>query len=186
MRRSMIGQFLLIVCCMFYLIWWYRGYRPGTAVNRIGGLNGALLLLTMAFGAAGVLLSLTRLQAVTEPKIPPAMIIPAGIAAYAALFLITKVFFQRIVTTELFLIVAWTMLELAVINRLLTGGFLTDLGFVILCIVIAVAFLISIVLYVAYYRMEELHAFYAAMVPLATEAAAMDAIILITLRGYRG
>ena len=42
---------------------------------------------------------------------------------------------------------------------------------------ITAAFLISIVLYVAYYRMEEMMAFYAAMVPLVTEGLAMGAII---------
>ena len=186
MRRIMTGQSFLIVCCMFYLIWWYRGYRPGTAVNRIGGINGVLLFLTMAFGIAGVLFSLTQLRVVTEPKINPEMIIAAGIAAYISLFLITRFLFQRVVTTELFLIVAWTVLEITVINRLFAGGFLANTGFLILCTGIAAAFFISIVLYVAYYRMEELKAFYAAMAPLVTEAAAMGLIISIVLKGNRG
>ena len=51
-----------------------------------------------------------------------------------------------------------------------------------MCIVIAVAFLVSIILYVAYYRMEAMKAFYAAMVPLITEAGAMAVLtgILVT------
>ena len=49
--------------------------------------------------------------------------------------------------------------------------------------VIAVAFLISIVLYVAYYRMDEMKAFYAAMVPLITEAVAMGILTGIVLAG---
>ena len=58
-----------------------------------------------------------------------------------------------------------------------------DRGFAVMCIVIAAAFLISMVLYVAYYRMEEMRAFYAAMVPLITEAAAMAVLIGIVITG---
>ena len=52
MRRVIIGQILLIICCVFYILWWYRGYRPGVTVNSVGGLNGMLLLMTAAFGLA--------------------------------------------------------------------------------------------------------------------------------------
>ena len=99
------------------------------------------------------------------------------IAAYIVLLIITRFVFHRIVTTELFLIVGWTMLEMTVINRLEAAGALQGNRFLIVCIVIAAAFMISIVLYVAYYRMEEMKAFYAAMVPLITEAASMAVLI---------
>jgi len=182
MRRIITGQMFLIICCIFYLIWWYRGYRPGITANRIGGMNGILLFVTMAFGIAGVVFSLMQIPAVSEPKIRPILIVVIGIAAYVVLLIVTRFLFQRIVTAELFLIVAWTMLEMTVINRLNAGGFLTAGGFTILCIVIAAAFVISMVLYVAYYRMEEMKAFYAAMVPLITEAAAMAVLIGISLK----
>ena len=50
---------------------------------------------------------------------------------------------------------------------------------------LAAAFLISMVLYVAYYRLEEMKAFYAAMVPLITEASAMAVLIGIMLAERR-
>ena len=140
MRRILTGQTLLVLCCVFYLIWWYRGYRPGAVSGRVSGINGILLL-------------------------------------------ITRYGFHRIVTTELILIVGWTVLEMTVINRLSAAGGLSDRGFAVMCIVIAAAFLISMVLYVAYYRMEEMKAFYAAMVPLVTEASAMVVLIGIMLAG---
>ncbi len=183
MRRVIIGQILLIICCVFYLIWWYRGYRPGVSVSRIKGANGILLLITMALGILGVVFSLTRIEEISKPRINPIAILIAGIVGYVVLLLITRFGFQRIVTAELFLIVGWTVLEMTVINRLTSGGFLAFSGFIILCIVIAAAFLISIVLYVAYYRMEEMKAFYAAMVPLITEAAAMAAAAGVVLVG---
>lgn len=177
MRKIMIGQILLILCCVFYLIWWYRGFRPGTDVSRIGGLNGVLLLITAALGITGVVFCLLPVQELSKPKLNPMMIIICGIAAYVVLLLITRFGFRRVVTTELFLIVGWTVLEMTLINKLSAGGALSETGFLVMCIVIAAAFIVSIILYVAYYRMEEMKAFYAAMVPLITEASAMAVLV---------
>ena len=179
MRRIMIGQALLVLCCIFYIIWWYRGYRPGTSVLRASGVNGILLLITAVLGICGLTFSLMPVPETGEPKIDPIVIVAAGIISYFVLLVITRFGFHRIVTTELILIVGWTVLEITVINRLNAAGFLTDRGFTVMCAVIAAAFLISMILYVAYYRMEEMKAFYAAMIPLITEAAAMTILLAI-------
>ena len=181
MTRIISGQILLILCCAVYLIWWYRGFRPGVMVSRVGGVNGVLLLITAALGLAGVIFSLTPVQAIKEPAISQTFIVAGGIISYFLLLFVTKGLFHRLVTTELFLIVGWTMLELVVVDRLYAMGALNGGGFGTVCIVIAAAFLISIVLYVAYYRMEEMRAFYAAMVPLVTEAAAMAVLTGVVL-----
>ena len=55
--------------------------------------------------------------------------------------------------------------------------------FLIICVVIILAFVLSIILYVAYYRMEEMRAFYAAMVPLIMEAAAMAVLAGVVMMG---
>lgn len=174
-----MGQALLIVCCVFYLAWWYRAYRPGVSVSQIGGINGVLLFITMALGISGTVFSLTLIPEVSGPDHYPLMITGAGIAAYTVLLLVTKFVFHRIVTAELFLIVAWTVLEVLVIHSLYAGKFLSDSGVVFLGSVITAAFVISMVLYMAYYRMEEVKAFYAAMVPLVTEAVAMAVLISV-------
>ena len=183
MKKILIGQVLLIVCCMFYLVWWYRGYRPGVSVSRISGVNGAFLFMTAAFGIAGLICSLTRVQTRIEYKISPMLIVIGGIVLYFALQLRTRFAFQRVVTTELFLIVGWVMLEMTVINRLHAAEILADRGFLVMCLVIILAFVISIILYVAYYRMEEMRAFYAAMIPLITEAAVMAVLIVVVVAG---
>ena len=174
----MTGQILLIVCFVFYLIWWYRGFRPGTSVNRIRGLNGVLLALTAAFGISGVVITLLSdcIAASGMLKISPTTILIAGIAAYISLLLITRFGFGRIVTSELLLIVAWTMLEVWVIDVLNGMGSLSATRFAAMNAVLASAFIVSIILYVAYYRMEEMRAFYAAMVPLATAEVCMTTL----------
>ena len=177
MRKTITGQVFLIICCIFYLIWWYRGYRLGVIVKRAGGVNGILLMITTAFGIAGVTFSLQGLSMTGTPKINPPVIAVGGIVFYIAALLITKVLFHRIVTSELFLIVGWTMLEVTVINRLNAAGLLSDGNFALMGVIIAAACIISLILYVAYYQMEEMKAFYAAMIPLITEAAAMAILV---------
>ena len=56
-------------------------------------------------------------------------------------------------------------------------GVLSDGQFLCMCLVIAAAFIISMILYVAYYKMEEMKAFYAAMVPLVTEGLSMAVLV---------
>ena len=176
MKRILVGQILLILCCILYLIWWTRGYQPGVSVNRLGGMNGILFGLTAASGLAGLICSLGRLEEKTTPILNGYAIAALGVLAYFALMLFTRHVFDRIVTTELILIVGWTTLEMIVINRLNAAGIISDKEFTVMCAIIAVAFTISIVLYVAYYRMEEMRAFYAAMIPLVTEAAVMTVL----------
>lgn len=179
MNRTITGQILLILCCIVYLVWWYRGFRPGVSVSRVSGVNGVLLLVTAVLGLAGVAFSLMHDEAPSPWKISPVAIIIGGVIGYIVLLVMTRFIFHRVVTSELFLIVGWTMLEMAVIDQLNAQGVLGDRGFVIMCVVIAAAFIISMVLYVAYYKMEEMKAFYAAMVPLVTEGASMAVLVCI-------
>ena len=185
MQCVITGQILLILCCIVYMVWWYRGFRPGTTINRVRGVNGVLLLFTAGLGISGIVCSLLPISGETagdiSPKINNMHIIVAGIATYVILLLVTRVIFNRVVTTELMLIVGWTMLEISVINRLNASGILSDSQVVAMSVVIVAAFIISMVLYVAYYRMEDMKAFYAAMVPLVTEAITMGALLVMAL-----
>ena len=181
MCTVLIGQILVILGCVVYLVWWYRGFRPGTSVNRVGGINGALLLVTAVLALSGIALSLKAVMEMPSQNHSTALIAAAGIISYVVLMLITRYLFQRVVTTELMLIVVWTTVELIVVSRLNAGGLLGNTGFTAMCVVIAAAFAISMVLYVAYYRMEAMKAFYAAMVPLITEALSMAVLVGILL-----
>ena len=181
MKKILTGQILLILCCVFYMIWWYRGYRPGTSVNRVGGLNGVLLFMTAALGIAGIVCSLGRVEAKTAPMLDPYTIVVVGLISYFVLMILTRYGFQRMVTTELVLIVGWCVLEMTVINRLYAAEILSGHGFAAMCAVLALAFAVSMILYVAYYRMEEMKAFYAAMIPLVTEAISMAVLTGIVI-----
>lgn len=174
-----IGQILLIVCCVFYLIWWSFSYRPGEVVNRVSGFRGILFLTTILAGIAGLFLSFfgMRLMDAASTKLSGTAIALAGFAAYFILFFITRYGLGRPVTTELVLIVGWTVLEIELLNHLNGAGVLGDRGFMYSGLIIAAAFLLSIILYVLYYRLEENTAFYAAMVPLISEGVSMGAVL---------
>ena len=181
-KQIITGQVLLIVCCIFYMIWWYRGFRPNVEVDRIGGLNGILLLITAVLGVAGIFFSLMPTPETAGIKYSQMYIVIGGIVAYIILMMVTKYAFSRIVTSELFLIVGWTMLELSLLNRLSGSGMLFGTKLVTVYVSITLAFVISMILYVAYYRMEDNAAFYSAMVPLVTEAASMGVLIVMLIK----
>lgn len=178
------GQILLAVCCVFYLIWWSISFRPGETVNRVGGVRGLLLLVTALCGIAGVLLNAHGNSMVPRDLEPlnGGWVIAAGVLAYVVLLLVTTKGMKRPVTTELFLITAWTVLEVSTMNALCGAGSLTGGRLLFMGAVTAAAFIISMVIYVLYYRMEAWHAFYAAMVPLATECLAMLLLVLLSRR----
>lgn len=179
MNDILHGQTLLIICFIIYLIWWYRGFQPGVDVSRVKGLNGLLLAITALTGIAGVILSLRVPAETSVLKIQPAAILIVGVAAYVALLLVTRLLFHRVITSELLLIVAWTVLEVYVITVLNSAGGLTDTRFGIMCGVIAAAFFGSMVCYCLYYRLEEKTAFFVAMVPLAAGIGTMATVLLM-------
>ena len=109
MKQIITGQILLILCCAVYLVWWYRGFRPGIHVNRAGGINGVLLMITAVLGFAGVIFSLTPVESIRDPLVGQGRIVICGVAAYLILLLVTRFFFNRVVTTELLLIVTWSI-----------------------------------------------------------------------------
>ena len=173
MRHIITGQILLIVCCIFYMIWWYRGFKPNVEADRLGGINGILLLITAVLGVAGILFSLMPTPETAGTKYAQ---------MYIILMMVTKYAFNRIVTSELFLIVGWTILELSLLNRLDGSNLLFGTGLMVVYVSVVLAFIISMILYVAYYRMEDNAAFYSAMVPLATEAASMGMLLVMLLK----
>ena len=105
-HRVLVGQILLVVCCIVYLVWWSVSFRPGQEVNREGGFRGILLLVTAVSGLAGVYLSVMGLNALPKgtAKLSGPGICLFGVALYLVMLFITAKCFSRPVTTELVLI----------------------------------------------------------------------------------
>lgn len=178
------GQLSLVICCAFYLIWWSISYQPGQEVNRVGSFRGILLGITALCGLAGIVLSIIgindpSLKALHQEKLHGIWILVFGIITYIGLILITSVWLKRPVTTELLLITGWMVLELCVINKLNSAGMLSDKRFWVMIGILITAFIISMIMYIIYYRMEEWLAFFMAMVPLITEGISMGILLVL-------
>ncbi|MGN1381898.1 MAG: hypothetical protein ACI4W2_03680 [Eubacterium sp.] len=188
LQKLLTGQILLVVCCVFYLIWWSISYRPGITVNRVSGLNGVLLLITALCGVSGMILSLSgsnHLPGEGSRKLSGSVILIAGVAVYLVMLLLTTKIFHRIVTTELVLITGWAALEINAVSALAGAAVFRMPQTSFMTIVVAAAYIISMILYVAYYRMQADWAFYAAMIPLITEAVSMAILVIVMLASIR-
>lgn len=181
-HKLFAGQILLILCCLFYLIWWSVSYRPGISVSRVSGFRGLLLMITALCGVTGMALSVAganHLPGSSARRLSGTFILTAGVVLYFIMMLLTTVVFHRIVTTELFLITGWGAMELMAVSALNGAGIFQNEAFFGMAAVIAAAYVLSMVLYVLYYRMEAQRAFYTAMVPLITEAASMLILVVV-------
>jgi len=167
-KLILTGNIWIIVCCVFYLMWWLLAFKPEGAVT--GMRTDWLLLPALAAGAFGVLMALRGIWKISpEPGsqlFPGGAILIGGIAAYAILLVVTLVILKRPVTTELFLIVGWGMLALSAVNALFAeGSFPHGISIVFVIIVFAII-VVSLILYALYFRMEGASGYIGGMIPL--------------------
>ena len=108
------------------------------------------------------------------------MIIVAGIVTYVVLLYGSRIILHRQVTSELFLIIGWSMLEVASINRAIAWERVSiDRGIVFL-IIVAVAAVLSLYFYLQYYKVKPMTGYFFGMVPLITEAISMGVFEFLT------
>ena len=94
------------------------------------------------------------------------------------LFLVTYLIFKRQVTTELFLIVGWAVLELCAVNVLYGMGQFQLTGAVVFAVIIAAAALISLICYIFYYKLGQTAGYIDGMIPLILAAVVMSVITI--------
>lgn len=170
------GNFLLVVCCAFYLAWWLLAFKPVGAIK--GFVTGWLLLPAAAAGVAAVVLLVRGIGAARVEKVlfPNSWVLWGGIAAYVILLAATLLLWKRPVTTELFLIVGWAALSLVEVNTLFGTGRLSHRAAVGFLAVIAAATVVSLVCYVLYYNLDSRAGYIDGMVPLLLAALVMAAL----------
>ena len=171
--RIQLGNICLIICCLFYLIWWSITFQPGKVFPMAA--KYILFFITLAAGVAGIYFSVFGMSglAADRGRISNAAICAAGIIAYVVLLILTNLLMHRQVTTELLLITGWSILELCAVNSLYRAGFLGGRAGVCAAVVIIAAAVVAMICYLAYYNLEEQAAFYDGMVPLILFAAVM-------------
>lgn len=176
------SNLFLVICCVFYWIWWLLAFKPEGAVK--GMKTGWLLIPTFAAGIAAIVLAVRGMQSsdIHNALFPSGSLLWGGIAAYLILLAITVLFLKRPATTELILIVGWAALELAEIDALYGSASFSRGCAAALAVVVGAAALISLVCYVLYYKLENRAGYVDGMVPLiliALVAAGVSAAIVI-------
>ena len=181
MTQIKLGQALLIVCCIFYLIWWGVAFHPDHGNNHTSGLDGILLLITAGFGLSGLFINMLGIVKIPTEKgfTSGIIIIAVGILTYIILLYGTRVLLHRQVTTELFLIIVWSMLEVASINRAFAWETVTIDKAVIFLTIILIAAISSLFFYLQYYRVKPMTGYIFGMVPLITEAITMGIFVFL-------
>ena len=164
------GQGFLTLCCLFYTAWWYVAYNPKVNFNPFNGTAAILFWITFACGIAVLYLNIYGIRNLADVK----QICLIGGAAYVILFAVTVFIFHRLLTAELFLIVAFATLETAAIFAACQGNFPT-----ILILIVAAVTILSMVAYILYYNLDEVKAFYLGMLPLILDSISTAPISIL-------
>ncbi len=170
------GDVLLTGCCAFYLLWWVLAFKPTGAVT--GMRSGWLLIPALLLGCAAVFLIVRGALAApaAETFFSPGKILAGGVIAYVALLLVTLLAFHRQVTTELVLIVGWTVIAVLECDALFGMGLLPRGATIGLFAAALVAAALSMVCYVLYYDLVDWAGYVDGMVPLLLVAVYMAAL----------
>jgi len=175
-QQIVSGNRWLIVCCVFYVAWWLLAFRPEHPLT--GLRTGWLLIPAFGAGVAGVVMIIRAgVQApIADGLLPTGPLVVIGLLAYVVLAMVTRLGFDRPVTTELVLIVGWTVLALYEVSTLVGAEAFSHRTAVILTAVILLVAVISVVCYTVYYRLDARAGWLVGAVPLVLVAVTMGAI----------
>ena len=162
------GHALMAACCALYLAWWAIFFWPkvsgGSAHGALRTIGIVAILGAVACGVFGA----ARICGGAAELAPTRVVVGCLVGAvvlYLVLLGITQRMFQRQPTTELVLFVAWLGME-ACCALALGGAGQTGVAALVAMLAV-VGFVVSLVCYVLYYRLEPLPSFVDGCVPLA-------------------
>ena len=169
MSKILIGNWLMVLCSICYLAWWLIVFKPPAPKGNFVGT--IFLILAFVAGIGGLFFTIKEMAAPTEEiqtkGVSGMLIMACGIVLYMALFAMTKVMFHRQVTSELFIITGWVVLEAAICNYMYSLGTFSIREAVILAAVVLIAGIISLVCYVLYYNLPYIKGYIDGCIPLA-------------------
>ncbi len=176
------GNLLLVLCSIFYLIWWCITFKPGAGSTPFGTM---CIGIAFVLGMAGIVLSVMGLNAhqmeMPARNIPGWIIVVCGLVIYFVLLFLTGILLHRQVTSELLIITGWAVLELCIVNFLYGAGRF-PLGItVFLLVLIILAAIASMICYLLYYNLPAYPGYVDGMIPLITVAASMMVVNLILM-----
>ncbi len=174
-----IGNLLLLFCTLFYLAWWVVSYRPGS--SGISASSGFYLTVAFITGIAAIVLmsySINSLSPDSDSLSVKYIAISVGVLFFIMLA-ITSIIFHRRMTSELMLIHVWTALELSAVITLYGIRRFGVGRTAILSILIGIAYIVGLICYVLYYRLNDTASYWNGMIPLITDAFAVAVFLAL-------
>ena len=175
MKEIAVGNWMLVACSIFYLAWWLITFRPPAPKSSV--LGTVLLVGAFATGLIGmykVLRGITTFDGEIENTgIPGVILIIGGVILYVSLLIVTRVIFHRQVTSELFIITGWAVLEIAAVNFAWKISLLKPAGFIIWAVTILIIAVISLICYILYYNLPYVKGYIDGCIPLVLVGVTM-------------
>lgn len=175
------GSAALFTCMALYLIWWTLVFKPET--GRSTAFSTACIIIAALAGILGVMLTVTGYGTLPEPKtFPNWMIVVGGLIVYVILMFATYALFKRPVTTELFLIVGWGVLELSLINSLYGNATYSGALAIAMTGILLIAIVVFMACYTLYYSLGGMRGWTCGMIPLIA-GSVYQIIVIATVLG---
>jgi hypothetical protein len=170
------GNLLLLSCMLFYLVWWIVSYRPNSSGGPAGVFSITAALIT---GVAAIILMSGGITSLSEDSkgFPVKFILLGAAALFFVMLLVTSTAFHRTVTSELMIVHLWAALELSVLAVLYGTGHLGLGRAVILAVLVGIAFIISLICYVLYFRLSGTASYWDGMMPLVMAAFVISVLL---------
>ncbi|MCD8211730.1 MAG: hypothetical protein LUC17_01730 [Oscillospiraceae bacterium] len=177
-RQILTGNLLMIGCCIFYIAWWLVAFHPTHAIK--GFKSGWLLIPAFILGvAAAVQLIRGAVGSTPQTQLMPRLaILIGGVVVYGILLALTYLLLKRQITSELVLLVGWTVLMFLGVNALYASGIYSISAAVVFLVISVVAAGIGIVCYLLYYDLDNVKGYIDGLIPLVLCGAVMAGITI--------
>ena len=173
------GNLLLVVSIVFYIAWWIVTFQP----NRTGrtAIAGFFLALAILPGVAAILVKFSGISSLSQAdKGFPVLCILLGAAVfYIILLAVTRIIFQRPVTSELLIITIWAALEGSAIAVLQGSNRFNPWQVWTLVTLVMLATGTGIVCYILYYRLDEISRFWNGLIPLIVDTGVVTVFLVM-------
>jgi hypothetical protein len=173
-----VGNLLMFATIVFYIAWWTVSFRPnGDGKNAGAGFFIAAALFVGVAAIAILFLGINSLSQIGK-GFPVRYILLGAAAFYFILLAVTKIAFQRAVTSELFLITIWATLEWSAI-AVLQGSGRFSLGQAWTnAALVALATGAGLLCYILHYRLDEISRFWNGLMPLIVDAGVLTVFLV--------
>lgn len=168
MKTLFYGAIFIVLCTVFYLVWWILAFSPGKEGWLQRSYVNFWIIPSGIFGIIGIIFSIMGLQGKKphEEIFDNLFVCIAGAILYLGLLAFTWFVMKRSITTELFLLTGWLTLTICMVNSTLGFGFIAQKSAVGLMITALAFFIVGLICYLLYYAVSPSLSFVLGMIPL--------------------